>query len=390
MKKINVGLLTNIPAPYRLPLFEQLSQHEQFEYTFIFYSITEIGREWKVKIPDEIRYEILNSKSMSILSAKHWDNNPIYFDFSIHRVLMKYNFDVIISGGWNSLTAYYAYLHCRRRNIPYILWSGAIGMELPRRYRFLSSLARPCSGFLIKHADALIAYGTLAKQYLIKMGASPEKIFISFNSVDSSKLIREVEAYRGQRKEIRQKLGIREKRLVLYVGRLIQLKGIIYLLQAFKEVKKNHPCSVLMLVGAGELEAELKQFVASHQIEDVIFYGFVPNDRIAEIYAAADLFVLPTLGDIWGLVINEAMAAGLPIICTSVAGAAQDMVHNNGIIVPPRDASALAQAMISILESETRLTQMSKKSLEIIKDFNIEESSKGFHHAVEFALANSF
>jgi glycosyltransferase involved in cell wall biosynthesis len=100
----------------------------------------------------------------------------------------------------------------------------------------------------------------------------------------------------------------------------------------------------------------------------------------------ADVFVFPTLGDIWGLVINEAMSAGLPIITTSAAGASADLIKDNGFIVPPGDTETLSDRLIEISTKDKLREEMGRRSLDIISDFTIEESAKGFIAAIDSIL----
>ena len=116
----------------------------------------------------------------------------------------------------------------------------------------------------------------------------------------------------------------------------------------------NHPCR-LVLVGAGPDEGALKKLAQDLGVSaQVLFTGYVTPEEIPQYYAAADLFVLPSYSDVWGLVVNEAMVAGLPVIVTRDVGAAEDLVEHggNGFIVDAKDSSALAKALASLLENQ--------------------------------------
>ena len=158
---------------------------------------------------------------------------------------------------------------------------------------------------------------------------------------------------------------------------------MFYLLKAFQEVKREVKDAALLIVGSGELEKELRKYVNDNHIEDVIFYGFLQKEDLPKIYAVADVFVFPTLGDIWGLVINEAMSAGLPIITTSSAGASADLIKDNGFVVPPGDVTGLRDKIMEIFRTEGLGKLMGKRSLEIINTFTIKESAKGFIEAID-------
>ncbi len=388
MKK-RIGFITNIPSPYRIPLFEELSKNDSYDFNFIFFNINEKGRDWQVNLPRGISYDILRSRPISLLSGKSWDNKFIYLDLlSIRTVLKNHKFDVIINGGWNALAYYYSCLYSKLTKTPFILWSGSIKSDLPSRYFYLKFIGKNLSKLIIKGADAYITYGSLSKQLLVERGADKDKIFLAYNTVDTTFFSREVARLRKEKNILKKELGLGSKIIILYVGQLIARKGLIYLLKAFQEIKGEVKDSALLIVGSGELEKELKQFVEVNRIQDVKFYGFIQKDNLPKVYTISDVFVFPTLGDIWGLVINEAMSAGLPIITTSAAGASADLIKDNGFIVPPGDTKILRDKLIEILTKEKLREEMGGRSLDIINDFTIKESAKGFIAAIDSILLN--
>jgi len=384
--KHRVGLITNIPSPYRIPLFKELSRNGSYDFHFIFFNTTETGRDWRVNLPSDISYEVLNSKPVTLLSGRSWDNKFIYLDLSIKNALKSHDFDVIINGGWSALANYYACFHCKLKKIPLMLWAGSIESDLPGRYWYLKLIGKNLSKLMIKGTDAYVAYGTLSKQLLMERGAHKDRIFVAYNTVDTAFFSGEVARLREEKGALKKELGLVNKKVILYVGQLIARKGLFYLLEAFQEVKREVKEAALLIVGSGELEEKLRKFVDDNNIQDVIFYGFLQKEDLPKVYAVADLFVFPTLGDIWGLVLNEAMSAGLPVITTSAAGASVDLVKGNGFIVPPGDTKTLRDRMIEILTTEGLVEKMSRESLEIIKDFTIEKSARGFIDAIDFLL----
>lgn len=384
--KQKIGFITNIPTPYRIPLFKELSRNNYYDFHYIFFNTTEIGRDWEVNLPGDISYEILDSRPVTLLSGKSWDSKFIYLDLSIRKVLKNHGFDVIINGGWSALANHYTCLYCKLKNIPFILWAGSIKSDLPSKYWYLKLMGRSLSKLIIKGADAYVAYGNLSKQLLMERGAYQDKVFIACNTVDTAFISEKVAKLKEEKGSLKKELGLASRKVILYVGQLIARKGLFYLLDAFREVKKEVKDSALLIVGSGELEEKLRKFVDDNKIQDVVFCGFIQKEDLPKVYAVADLFVFPTLGDIWGLVLNEAMSAGLPIITTSAAGASTDLINENGFIVPPGDAEALRHKIIEILETEGLGEKMGKNSHELIKDFTIEKSAKGFIDAVSFVL----
>ncbi|GAG61385.1 unnamed protein product, partial [marine sediment metagenome] len=217
-------------------------------------------------------------------------------------------------------------------------------------------------------------YGQIAKNYLIKQGVSKESIFtgtqvISQELTDSTSLVK-------------RDVNLVGKKIVLFVGYLIKRKGIYYLIKAFKDLKRDD--SVLIIAGAGEEENNLKSLTKGEK--NIIFPGFVQGEEKTKYYSLTDIFVLPTLGDLWPLVINEAMSFGLPIIVTKRAGC-PELVKDNGIIVPPGDVKALKKAMQKLLDNDRLRREMGRKSKKYIKKYDVNYAVNAFVNAIKYACS---
>jgi len=175
-------------------------------------------------------------------------------------------------------------------------------------------------------AAGFVVPGRAAQAYVESLGVSPDRIVIAPNAVDLS--IFSVQADRNGH----------EESTFLYVGRLAQEKGLDVLLRAFKNVPGK-----LLLAGSGPQEAELRA-LADDRVE---LLGQVARDDLPALYASADCFVLPSRSEPWGMVLNEAAAAGLPLVATEAAGAGHDLIEDgvNGYRVAVDDEEALAEAL---------------------------------------------
>lgn len=162
--------------------------------------------------------------------------------------------------------------------------------------------------------------------------------------------------------------------MLLYVGRLIELKGVQDLIQAYSEVKKENNNVYLFIVGFGTYEEALRRM--SKDIKDIFFVEHVDYAKIHEYYFASDLLILPTYDDSWGLVINEAMACGIPVATTTAAGAYLDLVKDNGYTYEAKDVKALVDIIKRYFEDPDLLLKHSQNSLKIIKEFSFENSKR--------------
>jgi glycosyltransferase involved in cell wall biosynthesis len=172
---------------------------------------------------------------------------------------------------------------------------------------------------------------------LRSVGISEEKIHYCAQAVDNELWARECARY--DRQLVRNELGIRGKAF-LTVGRLVEGKGLQHLLLAWSRLPSNvRETNTLIVVGRGPEDPKLRQIVADEGLKTVLFAGEQSASNLAKYYAAADIFVFPSLIDVWGLVVNEAMACGLPVLASRFAGASQELIDNNdvGQIFDPTD-----------------------------------------------------
>jgi glycosyltransferase involved in cell wall biosynthesis len=168
------------------------------------------------------------------------------------------------------------------------------------------------------------------------------------------------------------------------VGRLVREKGVFDLLDAYGRLAVEIRERVaLVLVGEGGARGELEMKARTIAPGRIMFRGFKQRNQLIAEYALAELFIFPTHTDPWGLVVNEAMACGLPVIVTDVAGCSKDLIEEdgNGYVVPARDPAELARAMAAIVCNRERRARMGKRSLEIIANYSPERCAAGLAQA---------
>ena len=363
---------------YRIPFFKALT--DIYSVKFIFNHGKVSNKLYGVDTPEEIEglqgveYEVL-SNHLGIawgLVQRAWED-----------------YDLLVGGSWDSIpeiveSAYYLTVAWLRRK-PIVLWREDWAWDDPS---LKSRLLKPLKKFMIKISSAIVLPGTKHREYFLSLGSNPEKIFLMPNV--SNQTIQK-EDY-NKTAQLKEKMNLKNKKIVLYVGRLIKRKGIQYLLSALSQLENED--LVLLIVGSGEYEIELKSRVQELGLADkVIFTGNIPQENLVFYYLMSDLVVVPSItygiGDPWVLVLNEAMYFKKPVIATEAVGAACDMIkdNENGFIVPEKDADALAQSMVKILEDNDLKLEMGQKSYEIIQNkFRYHNMVNGFKQAVEYSL----
>lgn len=340
MRRLRIALLTEIPAPFRTPLFNALAALPEIELRVLFLAARDPKRPHYRLYPEEMRFawQVLPGREVS--RGGRW----IVFSRGTARRLLRFRPDMVVVGGWNQPAFWSALVAARLLRRPLVAWvestarderSGGGALERAKR----AMIAR-CAGFLVP--------GRASRDYLVALGVSPTRIAIAPNAVDLSIFGDAVAAAKAAgRGELRSRLGVAEGScVVLSVGRLDPEKGIDVLLDAAASLHAAGSTAAVVIVGGGSREGELRAAAGSN----VRFTGALDRDALVPWYAAADVFVLPSRSEQWGMVLNEAAAAGLPIVATEAAGAAWDLVDDgaSGFRIPVGDAASLAQALADL------------------------------------------
>jgi len=256
--------------------------------------------------------------------------------------------DVVLSTGLGGASLL-AWLYCVLTQTPLILWSE----EVPQRAAGVPAVLRWLRRFLVKRGDGFLAWGEQAERYLLDLGAERQNIVRCFQAVDN-------DWWRSQassidRDEIRRREGFIGKKVVFYADEINRAKGVGYFLDAWARVQNDGQESrILLLAGAGPEKEELESEAAEAEVPGVRFLGAIDSSRMVEFYVASDLFVFPSLYDVWGLVVNEAMAVGVPVLCSRLAGCGTELSEEGltGETFDPRNPEKLAEKIQQWLEKD--------------------------------------
>ncbi|HEY9603595.1 MAG TPA: glycosyltransferase family 4 protein [Allocoleopsis sp.] len=238
--------------------------------------------------------------------------------------------------------------------------------------------------WMSRYADAFIANSFGAKDYLIDgLGANPEKVFTRTYLVPDAATLQQNLAT-VEKVELKQKHPI-----FLYVGRIIYRKGLKPLLEACSILQsQGYRDYTLMLIGIGEQREELEAFIKNHNLEErVVWAGWVDYGCLGSYFQQSDVFVFPTLEDIWGMVVLEAMIFSKPILCSKWAGAAEVVLEGyNGYVFDPYHPEELAIAMRQFLDRPELIDSMGKQSLQLVKEKNPLSAAQSFVEVIDSVL----
>jgi len=172
----------------------------------------------------------------------------------------------------------------------------------------------------------------------------------------------------------------KDQTVILFTGKLIEKKHPFDLLKAYQRAANNSSKVALVFVGDGALRPELEKYAKEHNLKNVHFVGFKNQTELPKYYTLADIFILPSgLGETWGLVVNEAMCFGLPIIVSDLVGCGPDLVKygENGYIFPVRDIKKLTEYLLDLIQNPQKRKKFGKKSFEIIQNYSYEKGIEG-------------
>lgn len=371
---IKVLFLTNVPAPYRVDFFQELGK--KCDLT-VLYDIDD--REIQDRDPRWFSESNKNHKSV-ILKKSKWFKNKISFE--IIKYLKNYRYDCIVIGIYSLPTAMLAIEYMKLKNIPFVLNSdgGFVKKDSKLIYylkkRYIGAAAIYASSS--KETDKYFKYYGAKETniYRYPMTSIKEKDILTNIIEDEEKVI------------IKEKLGIKEKTVLLSVGQFIYRKGNDVLIDAFSKIRDT---DVGLYIVGGKPTIEYIELVEKLCVKNIYFLDFMNKEDLKRYYLAADLFVLPTREDIWGLVINEAMACGLPIVTTNKCNSGLELIQNskNGYLVEVDNSNELYSKIKEILEKES-LNDMKLNSLMNIKKYSIEESASIYFDIIKLIKLGDF
>jgi glycosyltransferase involved in cell wall biosynthesis len=244
--------------------------------------------------------------------------------------------------------------------------------------------------FVMRWIDAMCCNGRLCGEYVQSLGFKAERIAYGHMVADTKTLSEKAVSITQQKIDaIRQKFDIKGL-CFLFVGQLTDRKGVHHLLESWSKFEHARPApGTLLIVGEGPDEGTLQNQAKKLSLSSVRFIGAVDYDQIADYYATADVFVIPTLEDNWSLVVPEAMACGLPILCSKYNGCWPELVHSgeNGWVFDPLDHEDILRCLIECLDNKDRLKQMGEKSKVIVSDYTPEKAAESILRACRIAEA---
>jgi glycosyltransferase involved in cell wall biosynthesis len=360
-------LITDIPNPYRIPLFNALAfrlQERGVKLKVIFGSRKQEDRLWEVDMEDCLfDFEVLPSRRLNL----GFEENTLVTFSGLMKSYNAYDPDKTIVIGYTVATIK-LWWHSLFRSLCYNIWSGSI-FHPTVKHSFFRMIQRK---IVIKRSKRFLVYGTKAKEYLVKLGAKANDVFIATNTVDIDYF--SATPVNNRQNPNRKKIGV--------LSYLIMRKGLKELLDVIKVLSKERNDFVIEIVGDGVEREQLEAYVKKLKLEDVvIFLGFKQKQQIPKFLASCDLFLFQTHFDCWGLVLIEAMAVGIPVIASKNAAATNDIVQEGetGMITDFCVVLETVKKINFILDNPDQAQEMGAKAKAyILENCTLDNSVDGF------------
>lgn len=341
--KMRLALITNFPSPYRIPVWDALARKAGRLKVFLCSEFDGTA----LPPPQAVSFEYIGVPGLRH-TARNWEWD-VNFNPGLWMELDRFRPDAVLLSSYESPSYLLALFYARMKNIPVTIWWGTHVHSRRLRGKWSEAVKR----WILNRFDTFSAMSRLAKDYLVaEMGIPDHRIIRSINTVDVRHW-HELAAKRPPTPDI----ATRPLRF-LYMGQFIERKGLLELLDAFRAISAEQGC--LRLVGRGAQEPLLREFIAQHRLDHVQIAGATRTMKETAVhYSWADVLVLPSNRELWGLVVNEALACGVYVMVSRFAGAAFDMIEQApfdvGVSFDPTRRQDFVEALLAVSEKRSAL-----------------------------------
>jgi len=384
---MRVAMVTTHPIQYQVPWLRLLGQKPGIDLHVFFAMVpdaSEQGREFGVAFDWDV--PLLGGYDHSVL--QNVSKRPSLTEFAgcdtpgIGKALRDGRFDAVIVNGWGSKTCLQALWACRRAGVPCIVRGEVNGL------RHRAGWKRLGHRMLLSRYAAVLTIGANNRTYCIQQGVDAAKLFNTPYCVDNQRFAAMADAARADpgRELVAQRFGMNSQATTfLFSGKLVEKKRPGDLIEALRLARQQGADGIqLLLVGDGPLRAELEKQARELPVH---FAGFLNQSEIGAAYAASDCLLLPSdAGETWGLVVNEAMASGLPAIVSDQVGCAANLIQPGvtGEVFPCTNVEALAALLVSHAGQRPALATMGENARrQVLEGYNFDRVVDGVMAALE-------
>lgn len=357
--EIFVVLITNIPAPYRETIHEMVSKTLNHQYTVVYCDQKEPNRAWSFGLGD-YKHLFLQRRMLA------YKGRFIHFNPDVWERLNELNPDIVITAGSFNPTMLIAFVWSlikRKKHIP--MTDGWLQSE-----KTLSFIHRWIRQLVYRYSSAYIGASKHSLELYKSYECNEAKLFQSHLCANNDLFSLET--------------SVEKQYDLMFSGQFIERKMPLFFAEIAKLIKEKRGKCTALILGSGELKEKFLSKLDEYGIY-AHYAGYVSQDELPHYYTSAKIFLFPTLQDPWGVVANEAMAAGTPVITCENAGVAGDLVlHDQNGFVLPLDAKLWAEKVILLLDDPVLYNRLSQQCLIDIQQFSYKNAAQGIIDAINF------
>ena len=352
--------ITNVPSPYRVDFFNEFGKLCDLTVIFERKTSSERDKSWE-------NFKIDNFKAIFLGGIKIGVDSSL--DLKVMSIVNKIKYDKIVISSYSSPTEMLLAMYLIKKKKKIIIETDG---GFPKTNKNIKEIIKK---HIISHAEKCFSTSRESDKYYLHYGAKSENIIrYPFTSLFEKDIIKQPISEK-EKNVLREKYNLNENKIIVSVGQFIYRKGFDVLIEAASKI--NYDNFGIYIIG-GSVTEEYKALISKYNLNNIHFINFLPKTEIYEYLKVSDIFVLPTREDIWGLVINEAMANGCPIITTNKCIAGLELVENNvnGYIVNVDDVNELSQKISELLNDDSLVKMMKENSIKKIYDYTFENMAK--------------
>jgi glycosyltransferase involved in cell wall biosynthesis len=380
--RLRVGILATHPVQYYVPWYRRLAERVDL-HVFYAHGQTPDGQaaagfgvpfDWDLPLLEGYRHEFLENRARQPNVSRFWGcHTP-----DIGRRIRAGGFDAFIVHGWGVRSYWQAMVACWRTGTPVLVRGDS---QLPTARPVLwRALKVPIYRSFVPRFDGYLVVGERARAYLRRYGAPETRMFFAPHAVDNDFFERRSAALRPQRVAIREQWGLPANATVfLFAGKLVPRKRVDDFVQAVHRASTGQPRVWGLVAGDGPLRGTLESEVARRGWP-VRFAGFLNQTEMPRAYAASDALVLPSdSSETWGLVVNEAMASGLPAVVSDAVGCGPDLVlsEETGAVFPCGEVGRMSSVLGTLADTPLRLAEMGLRARKRISLYSLDGAVDG-------------
>jgi glycosyltransferase involved in cell wall biosynthesis len=394
--KIRLAYLLTHPVQYQAPLLRRIAAEPGIDLTVFFCSDFSLEKFYDPEFAKEIEWDV------PLVAGYHYEILPAIggskritfwrpFNYGLAKRLRKGSFDILWIHGYARWFSWVSILVAKAQGIKVLIRDDATLISLSRtllrralKKVFFSILKIFCDGFL--------AVGSLNRKYYNYYGIKDDRIFLVPWAVDNAFFQAKAREASAPLEELRNSLGFEKGRpIILFAGKLSERKRGGDLLEAYIQLspdQRTEPVPYLLIIGEGDQRQALENRAGETGWNSIKFLGFKNQTELPAYFNLCQVFVLPSVHEPWGLVVNEVMNAGRAVIVSDQVGCGPDLVRNgeNGFIFKAGNITSLAEAMQKVLGNQEKCRQLGQQSLKIIEKWGFEEDIQGLKKALESVI----